>query len=914
MADDDISELKRAKDALAASETRLSLVLKGSNDGWWDWDLVAGQLFYSPRWWAMLGYVPDELPADQALWVRLMHPDDVERVQRLLGDLLAHGPDTAEVEFRLRHKDGHYVPVLSRGHIVRGPDGQPWRLSGANTDLTARHQAEAALRESQAGQQALFEAMADGVFVAQDHRFVFANPALPAMLGYDLEAFVGLHFDQVVHPDFLALWTERFDRRVSTDPEPPRYYEVRFVRRGGASSLWLDLRANRFSFRGAPAVLGIVRDIGERKLAEQRIDSLRQRLALAIQGAGYGVWEFDLRTGRLIWDEQMLALYGHTPASFDGSSEAWRRGIHPDDRDEVDARFADLKAGRRVDHLRFRIVRAHDGAVRHVEANGFLQLDAEGGAQRLVGMNRDVTAQVESEGALRASEERWKFAIEGAGDGVWDWDLPRREVLFSLRWKQMLGHRDDEIGPDIEEWRGRIHPDDLGPARDRLRDHLQGLTPNYAIEYRLRCKDGGWKWILSRGLVVSRDAAGRALRLVGTHTDLSERKQAEATRARLETQLREAQKMEAIGTLAGGVAHDFNNVLAGILINVQLAQQDLGPGHPALASLEQIHQASQRARNLVQQILAFSRRQDQQLLKQPMRPLVEEALALLRSTLPAGVELEPRLSERPLHAMADGTQMQQVLMNLCTNAWHALQGRAGRIVVGLEPVLLERAVPAGLVPGRHVHLWVSDNGCGMDAAARARIFEPFYTTKPVGQGTGLGLSVVHGIVATHGGAISVDSAPAQGSSFHIYLPQVEPPATAPAAAGGGAAPRGGGQHVLYIDDDEIMVLTVERLLQRAGYRVTCFQEAEAALAAVRGQPAAFDLVVTDFNMPGHSGLDVARELAALNPALPVVMSSGYISEPLRADAQRWGVRALLHKENTVEELAGLVHRVLAAAR
>ena len=396
-------------------------------------------------------------------------------------------------------------------------------------------------------------------------------------------------------------------------------------------------------------------------------------------------------------------------------------------------------------------------------------------------------------------------------------------------------------------------------------------------------------------------------------TDISDRKEAEAELRRVEAQLRDVQKMESIGTLAGGIAHDFNNILGAILGNIALAREDLDADHPALVSLEEIHKASVRARNLVQQILTFSRREPQELVTQPLRPVVEETHKLLRATLPARVELDVMLTDRPLHALIDATQVQQVLMNLCTNAWHALHDGAGRIGVGLDAVELDPATArrlGGVPPGRYAHLWVSDTGVGMDPNTRARIFEPFFTTKPVGRGTGLGLSVVHGILIAHHGAISVDSEPGQGSRFHLYLPLVEP-AVASAPTPTPVRTPGHGEHVLYVDDDETMVVMVERILERSGYRVSGYHDPQEAIEAVREHPDAFDFVVTDFNMPEFSGLDVARELAQLNPGLPVVISSGYITEELRDDAKQAGVRSLLEKQNTFQELSGLVGRILS---
>jgi nitrogen-specific signal transduction histidine kinase/CheY-like chemotaxis protein len=400
-------------------------------------------------------------------------------------------------------------------------------------------------------------------------------------------------------------------------------------------------------------------------------------------------------------------------------------------------------------------------------------------------------------------------------------------------------------------------------------------------------------------------------------TDISERKRAESNRAQLEGQLRQSQKMEAIGTMAGGIAHDFNNILAAILGNVALVRQDLAAGHPAAARLAQISQAGERGRSVVQQIAAFSRQQPQQRAVQALQPVLDEATRLLRSTLPAGVALALQQPDTPLWVNADATQLQQVLLNLCTNAWHALDEGIGHIRIDLDTLLLDGPSAAGLglaAAGRFVRLQVSDDGCGMNEAIRLRIFEPFFTTKPVGKGTGLGLSVVHGIVAAHGGAISVRSQAGQGSCFALYLPVSSPLVQAAAASDAEAAapvpPSGQGQHVLYVDDDPVMGLLVQALLQRAGYRVSCSDKPRTALALACADDDLVDLLVTDYNMPEMSGLDLVRALQQQRPGLPVVLTSGYVSDSMRLEAERAGVQFLMQKEYTLEQLSLIVYQAL----
>jgi PAS domain S-box-containing protein len=515
------------------------------------------------------------------------------------------------------------------------------------------------------------------------------------------------------------------------------------------------------------------------------------------------------------------------------------------------------------------------------------------GRERAHGVARAMTRQ------LRDGAERYRGIVETANEGIWMVDAEGRTAFVNPKLQQMLDYTAGEMA-------GRRWADFMDAA-DVAR--LEGASV-HALDLRLRRRDGSDLWATFTTSPIAE--SGGMLAMV---TDVTERKTAETRRTALEDQLRQSQKMEAIGTLAGGIAHDFNNILAAILGNVSLVQEDVGPRHESAARLEQIARAAARARSLVQQIVAFSRQQPQELVNQPLGPLLEETAKLLRSTLPAAVELETRLSEAPLRVGADATQLQQVVMNLCTNAWHALEGGRGRIVVGLDEVMLDAETAHrldGLQPGPHAHVWVSDTGCGMDEATRLRMFEPFFTTKPVGQGTGLGLSVVHGIVSSHHGAITVDSAPGLGSTFDLYFPLASPmhgpeqlPTDQPEPR------RGGGQHVLYVDDDDVMVLMVEGLLMRAGYRVTTLSDPREALACLQARPGEFDVLVSDFNMPELSGLDLARAVAVLQPSLPVVITSGYVSESLRAEALHVGVYHVIQKEYTLEQLAEVVQRALA---
>jgi PAS domain S-box-containing protein len=429
---------------------------------------------------------------------------------------------------------------------------------------------------------------------------------------------------------------------------------------------------------------------------------------------------------------------------------------------------------------------------------------------------------------------------------------------------------------------------------------------------------------------ISHTGAGEKKLFTVIMRDISERIKAEESRASLEAQLRESHKMQAIGTLAGGIAHDFNNIIAIILNNVALAREDASQIPHALVCLERIQLAGVRARDLVRQILAFSRRQPTTRKPISLISVVEETVRLLRATLPVRLELEWHCEPGVAPVLADATQIQQALINLANNAMQAMHRGPGRIAMRLDHAVIDaallerhlalrdllerqraRSATGASVPFM-VRLTVSDNGPGISEADQQRIFEPFFTTKPAGEGTGLGLSVVHGILAAHEGAITVDSQLGQGATFTLYLPPVEGEAKTSEDRGDKAAPapKAGGARILYIDDETDLLIPVQLLLERRGYRVNAYTDAHQALAALRAEPASFDLVLTDYNMPGLSGLDVAREVKAIRPDLPLVVISGFIDENLHAAASAEGVRELMSKADSVETFCDAVQRLV----
>jgi PAS domain S-box-containing protein len=500
-----------------------------------------------------------------------------------------------------------------------------------------------------------------------------------------------------------------------------------------------------------------------------------------------------------------------------------------------------------------------------------------------------------AEAALKDSELRYRTLVENSHDLVSEVDLHGRVHYVSPNHFALTGYSQPElVGTSIFD---RIHPEDQAAVQKAFQNRDSSSL------YRYRHKDGAWRWFESTGRAFT-TADGREHGVIITR-DITASIEAESIRKSLEAQLRQAQKMEAIGTLAGGIAHDFNNILTGILGNMELAGLELAPGHPARNFLRDALKASTRARDLVAQILLFSRRTDQQRVVNALDRVVKEALSLLRASLPSTIEFNIQIASGCPKVLCDATQIHQIVMNLGTNAAHAMRERGGVLTVTLGLCNTDLALAAAhpqLASGRAVRLSVRDTGCGMDPVTRERIFEPFFTTKPAGEGTGLGLAVVHGIMQSHDGDITVESQPGMGTEFHLYFPAVE---TGEAETSNIPVQpvRGNGERILLIDDESSISQIGERMLNKLGYRATALTSSKQALDVFEQAPHSFDAIITDLTMPEITGVDLAHRMLQVRPDLPVILSTGFMHSLEIDRARGLGVKFFIEKPFTIQSLA-----------
>ncbi|MBL8266891.1 ATP-binding protein [Steroidobacter sp.] len=551
----------------------------------------------------------------------------------------------------------------------------------------------------------------------------------------------------------------------------------------------------------------------------------------------------------------------------------------------------------------------HDGSTLPLR---FIQLfvdAAEGDAALVVITPRNSAGQA-TPIRNRHSEERLRAAVRAGRIGTWIWDF-RKDTMWWDRAMYRLWDQDRQRGVmPVASAAELLHPDDRPWIRRLVAEQVASGASEISLECRLLLPNGLIQWISVNGQI-ERDSSGQATRMIGASIDVTARKNAEDA-------LHHSQKIEALGTLAGGIAHDFNNILLAIAGNTRLAIQELPLDHPVQSGLAEVAKASARATDLVNRILTFSRQNDCRREIIQLQPAVEDALKLLRATLPAMIEINCKFTAELPAVRADATQIHQIIINLVTNASHAIgDGAAGSINIALDEVHVAQGGPLTpeLKAGRYLRLSVSDTGSGMDKITLDRVFDPFFTTKPVGRGTGLGLSVVDGIMRAHEGSVLVSSELGRGATFRLYFPAVEaaPVENKPVPSQVATlATEGSGRRVMYIDDEDSLVYLMTRVLQRSGYRVTGFTDAEQALQVLKERPGEFDAVVSDLSMPGMSGFHVARAIQEIRRDLPVIITSGYVRAEDRETAKAVGVRDVVLKPDTVEELAQVLERVLDA--
>ncbi len=764
-----------------------------------------------------------------------------------------------------------------------------------------------------------------------DGRCDFASQRWLDYTGMTLEQALGYGWTQAVHPDDIEQSLTKW--RGALPELKPFEAEIR-IRRFDGQYRWFLSRAFPLRDRSGHLLgwVGNDIDIHDRRQVEERLRRSEAYLQEAQRLGHIGCFVRDMSSRITFVSAELLRIFGlcsdHDATSGpcadqEGASreilfempdnDALIDRIHPEDRPLLEAMKNRSSSETNAYELEYRVVRP-DGSIRHCHHVAHPVFAASGELVEYVGTIMDVTERKRAAEVLQRSKNRFRAMVEKSAEGI-VLMLPDKGIVYaSPSVERVLGYTPEELAGRTNQWfvENVVHPDYRQHSLDTWTRLLLDADHELTDEVVVLHKDGSWRWIESTTRNLLHEPSVQAV--VANFRDITERKRAQAERGRLEQRLRQAEKMEAVGRLAGGVAHDFNNVLAGVLAYGEMLFEEAPEDSPLKRYAQNVLTAASRGRELVEQILAYSRSQRGKRAPVDVAKVIAETLELIRGSLPARIRLEASAPESPQVVIGDATQLHQVVMNLCSNAIHAMSaGGTLRVMLETADISGERALSHGtLAPGRYVRLVVEDSGSGMDGATVSRIFEPFFTTKEVGQGTGLGLSLVYAIVTDSGGAIDVKTAPKQGSTFTIYLTRADV-ALAAAETAATPLPRGRGERVLLVDDETPLLAVTAEVLSRLGYEAVSFDDSHTALAAFEATPGRFDVVVTDEVMPGLTGTGLARALRRHRPDLPIVLVSGYSGPILTQDALAAGVSELLTKPLQSRDIATTLARVLHRA-
>jgi PAS domain S-box-containing protein len=914
----DVTEQKHAEDALQQSEERFRSLMQQANDAIFICDSKGIILFWNQKAEELYGYTEDEILGKPNY---IIVPERFREVHWKWMQLFLSGDESSVsgkiVEGIGEHKDGREFNLETSTAVLH--QGSEKLAVIITRNITERKHAEQALREAKEFLENVFQTSGDGLIVTDELGYI-AKPNDKALKIFDYaeQELTGMHIAELSPRSFTIGENPSVIERLMQEGFI-EHREAEYRRKDGTIFL-AETNIRSMKDKEGALIGGIIsiRDITERRISEEKLRQAKGLLEKFIEhsidpiitadGNGYVVKPNKAFLNMIGYAEEEVVgkpLYSLSITETGTyTSTAGEQVTISDDFFKENIAWIEqliekgkisgwqsyyLHKSRRVVPITQNIIAISDN---HGERIGSFSII------------RDLTEQRKVESELRVSEERFRAIAESSLDAIITADTqnkitfcnPAAEKMFGYTKEELLGQPGDMLVAE------RFRKQDRTAYKHILQKNMSRLAGSPIEACGLKKDRREFPVEIS----VTTYAIEDKIYFTSTIHDVSER-------IKFEEQIRQSQKMEAIGTLAGGIAHDFNNILAAIIGFTEMSAQKLEENTPLKRNLEQVLKSSYRARDLVKQILTFSRKNFEERKPIEISPIIKEALKLLRASIPTTIDIQVTIDRHPGMINADPTQMHQILMNLCTNAAHAMSASGGVLAISLAPVFLdarEASLYQGLEPGAYLLLTVHDTGAGIDPAIIDRIFEPFFTTKEVGQGSGMGLAVVHGIVKSHGGAITVDSKPGAGTAFHIVLPQVED--RKEAVQHKATAVPTGSESILYVDDEAALAELGQEMLESLGYRVTAKKNSVEALEEFKADPRNFDIIITDQTMPAMTGFDLAKQAMDIRPDIPVILCTGHSDKVTQETAREAGIREFVMKPMTIQTLAETVRSALAS--
>jgi PAS domain S-box-containing protein len=893
-----IHELEQTEKALQESEKKYRFLAKNMVDVVWIVDQDFQTTYVSPSVEKVLGFTVEE--RKRQTLEEMITPESLQRVRiRFLEEIerdKAGGcdPDRAvTIDVEYYRKDGSTVWLENNIKAMRNHTGEIVGMHGVSRDITERKQAEERLRESEFKFRSLFDLSPQAIALTDvaTGRLIDINDKFCELTQYTKAELIG---KTTTEAGFYSEEDRKIFINALQSSAEVNGLEMHFKAKDN-SILTALMFARVIKIEERPLILTVFNDVTTQKQALEALHQERNFAENLIETAQVIILILDT-AGRIVrFNPYLEALSGYALEEVRGK-DWFSTFLPPINRDKIKSLFQ-----RAIDNIQTQgnvnPIITRDGREILIEWYDKTLKDTDGNTIGLVSIGRDVTEHKKAEAALRESEEKYRLLVETANDAIF---IAQDEVIKFPNPKTMeiTGYSERELS-EIP-FLNLIHPEDREMVVGRYFQRLKGEHPPTAYSFRIINKAGDELWVQLNAALTAWENRPATINLI---RDITEQRQ-------LENQLRQSHKMESIGTLAGGIAHDFNNILGIILGNTELAMDDVPNWNPARLNLEEVKNASLRAKDVVRQLLSFARKT--KLNKKPtsILPIVKESLKLLRSYIPTDIDIRHNIPENIDTILADPTQINQILINLFTNAHHAMPD-GGIIEVTLENCELDedRATQyPGLQPGRYARLIVRDTGQGIVPKNIDHIFDPYFTTKDVGKGTGMGLAVVHGIVKEHNGVITAQSTPGKGTTFDLLFPAVTKEPVVEIGADEDLP--AGYERILLIDDEEPIVRLGRQRLEKLGYSVEAITNPMEALAIFKSTPDAFDLAITDMTMPNMTGDRLAQELLKIRPDIPIIICTGFSEKMSPVKARQLGIKAFLMKPVEKIDLAQTVRKVL----